>query len=853
MAIAFKDDYLKMDEKYEGQTYKMSANTLLTWPADIDGSRLYMSTAETKQSLTLLNPDFPRISTGWENPLGRLNADRSFKRMNGTWEVMDIIKKFRNGEMYTIVFYNHDTDTYEMIEKQIAENLIEKFGYVFDTERMDQLKIGEVITDEVIYKSTAYDKNMNYCYGKNAKVIFSTSTGTLEDAVLIRQGWADGVKSVEVDTVNASVNNNHIPLNLYGDDENYQVCPKFGEPIKNSTVFALRSINKEHILVDFQNKNLQKITSADTEFYVSEADISYIYDIDIYYNNPEPFPDNIFFRQLKEYYDDICNYAEKMLEWTVRIKESGSKYTNNIPFFKSKYQHWNDPEWKWCGKEKNKPFGNMIVEFHVKSIIGLGPGSKMAGRCGDKGVISKVVEDPNICDMVTDTMDSILDMLGREINEEERTKLASQIVFVPDDQMPYTDDFPVDILANASGAVRRLNPEQIVEVDLNFQAEAIRKKVTTLETMEEKENMIFDFLSMLSEDHYSFFFNLYKGFDKEYRVKGKTIQLQDRAAKEAFIRDVEEHGFYLVKELDSNIRYKTITDIYDHFDFIKPLPIYIDIFGTKRRRILKDAIVADKYFIILKHNNNKNFSARSTFRVNRANLPAKDTTKRNNRSQYSKSPVRIGEGYNLMSAISGRLLAEYNIFMRSSTLGRKSLKQILETEGNPLEIKRLKVKDNYINANADIFNARLKGIGLELEFVKEDMDYETVIEDVIMPLQIGKFTIYDSPLRKPMYNKIFAKYISAMESVSVVQTYPGEKKDIVWKHIFELPEIKEYNLSEDEKEMIILASKHEGIDIVKELKSMKEEDIEEPEDDEIEDEIIEEDEIDEEDDMSDDE
>lgn len=827
MAVAFKDDYVKMDEKYDGKTYQMSANTLLTWPADIDASRLYMNTAETRQSLTLIDPDVPRLSTSWENPLGRLNKDRSYKRLDGTWEVKDIIKKFRNGEMYTIVFYNEETDTYDMIEKQITENLSEKFGFAFNTEKMDSLKVGDVITDEVIYKSTSYDKNMNYRYGKNAKVLYSTSTCTIEDAVRIRKGWADGVKSVEVDTVSASVNTNHIPLNLYGDDEHYKVCPDFGEPIQNSTVFALRMINKEHILVDFQKQNMKKIYSTDTDYLVSEADESYIYDIDIYYNGDDPFPDNVFFKQLKGYYDDICAYADKMLEWTVRIKNSGSKYTDNIPFYKSKYQHFNDPEWKFCGKEKNKPFGYMIIDFKIKSIIGLVPGSKIAGRFGDKGVTAKVASDPETCELVTNTMDSILDMLGREINDEEREKLASEIEIVPDAEMPYTDKGPVDILLNASGAIRRLNPGQIDEVDLTFQAEEIREKITTLETLEEKENMIFDFLSMIEEDHYSFFFNMYKGFDTYYNKKNHTICLEDREAKLAFVKDVEENGFYLVKEHDSNIRYETIKRIYEHFDFIKPLPLYIDIFGTKRRRIAKDAIVGDKYIMILKHNNNKNFSARSTFRVNRANLPAKDTTKRNNRSQYSKSPVRIGEAYNLMSSISGALLAEYNIFMRSSTLGRKSLKHIMETDGNPLEIKRLKVKDNYINANADIFNARFKSIGLRLKFVQEGETESDMLEDVVMPLQIGKYTIYDSPLKKQMYNAIFAKFISLMEAYSVMESYPGEKKDIVWNKVFELPEIKEYQLDDDTKNMIILASKNEGIDIMKELKEMAEEDIEE--------------------------
>ena len=143
MAVAFRDAYEEMDEKYEGQTYLMSANTLLTWPTDIDASRLNMNTSETRQSLTLLNPDVPRLSTGWENVLGRLNKNRTpYKQLDGHWVVKDIIRKFAKGEIFTVVLYNPDTDTWDMIEKPIAENLIEKFGYVYNTQRMEEMKIG---------------------------------------------------------------------------------------------------------------------------------------------------------------------------------------------------------------------------------------------------------------------------------------------------------------------------------------------------------------------------------------------------------------------------------------------------------------------------------------------------------------------------------------------------------------------------------------------------------------------------------------------------------------------------------------------------------------------------------------
>lgn len=811
MAIVSKDDYIKMDEKFNGQTYKMSANTLLTWPGDIDGSRLYMSTSETKQCLTLIDPDVPRLSTGWENTLGKLNENRAYKKLEGKWEVRDIIQKFKNGDIYTLILYNPDKNLWDMIEKPVAENLGEKYGFFYNTNRMDMLNIGDVIEDEIIYKSTSYDDNMNYRYGKNAKVYYTTSTDTLEDAIKIRQGWADGVRSVEVDNIYASVNNNHVPLNLYGTKKGeYKVCPDFGEPIKNSCVFALRPRKNNRTLIDFKNSALKEINfTTDSVFYISECRKACIYDINIYYNGKEnPFPDDIFFHQLHGYYEELCTYVDKLKDWATFIKNSGANYTDNIPFFKSIYQHFNDPNWPFCGKEKNKPFGYMTIVFSIKEILGIVPGSKASGRFGDKGVISKMANDPDVYNLITSgTVDSILDMLNRPINDEEREKLASSIQIVPDEEMPYTDKFPIDILLNASGAIRRLNPGQIDELDINFQSEAVRQKVCDLPTLEEKADLIFEYLHMINDAECDFFYDMYRSFDEEIRVDDHcSVILENRKEKERFVHNIEEHGFYIRKEHDRPIRYEAIRAIYEHFDFIKPLPLYIDIFGTKRRRIIKDGIVADKYIMILKHNSNKNFSARSTFRINRAGLPVKDTTKRDNRSQYSRSPVRIGEAYNLGDTVSGRLLAEYDIFMRSSVLGKRSLKRILEAQGNPLEIKRLELKTNYINANAVIFESRLKAMGIGIDYVKEGLYDDIPVEDTIMPLQIGKYTIYDSPLKKQMYNEIFAEFIHLMETYSVVESYPGEKEYVIWKEVFELDNIKAFNLDEDVKAMLITAT-----------------------------------------------
>lgn len=366
----------EVDRIYGGdEMFRLLGPTLLNY-TNTDSARNYMFTSHLKQTLTLLNPDIPRIQTGFENTIG--SYSNAYKKLQGTWEVKAIIKKYTRGSIYTMVLYNKATNTYDMIEKRIAEDLTEKFGFVYNTDVMDSLKVGDKVTDPILYRSTSFDEHMNYRYGKNARVHYSASTDNLEDAILIRRSWAEGVKSVEIDTIQVSINDNDIPLNLYGDSDTYLPFPHIGSKVKNSVICATRRLNKAHILYDFQKQNMREIYNTDTEYYSSKDAV--IYDIDIFYNNSEPFPDTLFYAQLKEYYLEQKTYADEIYAWATKIKKSGANYTDNIPYLRSKYMYFNDPEYKW--KNKDKVFGNIIVEFKVRSTVSLDSGSKLSGRFG---------------------------------------------------------------------------------------------------------------------------------------------------------------------------------------------------------------------------------------------------------------------------------------------------------------------------------------------------------------------------------------------------------------------------------------------------------------------------------------
>jgi hypothetical protein len=147
-----------------------------------------------------------------------------------------------------------------------------------------------------------------------------------------------------------------------------------------------------------------------------------------------------------------------------------------------------------------------------------------------------------------------------------------------------------------------------------------------------------------------------------------------------------------------------------------------------------------------------------------------------------------------MTSVSGVTLATHNIFTRSSTLGRKALDKILAADGNPLDITRIKLKSEFNNTNADILNARLKSIGLRLKFIREEDADNEIIEDIETPLHIDAYTVFDTPLRKPIYVKLFHHFRKYLKSYSFVEDYPGQKEELAWDHVFGLDEIKAMDL-----------------------------------------------------------
>ena len=158
---------------------------LFTFPQHISSSRSIMFTSHLKQLVVLNNPEFPRLFTNYENTFGRLSS--SFYKTDEDVEVFRIVPKFswKPKHLYTVFFYSPKEDKYYCIQKRIAEELTEKFGYGFNNSKLDSLEEGDqVCKGTTLWKSTSYDEDDNYCYGLNALTGYLIDNRTIEDAVI---------------------------------------------------------------------------------------------------------------------------------------------------------------------------------------------------------------------------------------------------------------------------------------------------------------------------------------------------------------------------------------------------------------------------------------------------------------------------------------------------------------------------------------------------------------------------------------------------------------------------------------------------------------------------------------------
>lgn len=688
---SLKDELLKADQELSGSPSLLGKGAM-TFSRYNNSTRTQMYASHLEQAQTLLTPEVPYVSTSAENTVGKHSS--GYMKLKTDITVYRKVKKFKNlidGEpyIYQLFYFDHEKNQYDVLTRQEAKDLQQVFGYKYDNRVIDELEEGEQVKKgTVLYKSTSYDDDMNYRFGDNLKVMYTNCLYTAEDSAKISRSASEKMAYIHSSKVKFNWNHNDIPLNLYGDDEEYLPIPRLGQYV-DGYVVSSRPYIREQILHDLAHRNLSQILDGDRTYEYNGTGMVIDYNI---YCNVDEIPDDIFHKQLKEIWEEQCLYWQEIQNTCLEIMNSGEDYSPKIDRFYTRSMEFLNQN-KHEGKVEKwfngtSVYGYVQMEIWILERCPLGEGGKFTARYGNKSVVSKVVEDW---------------------------------------EMPFDEDGEhVDVELNILSINNRTAAFIMHEMYISYAMNESIKRAKGLNSITEQKDLLFSVVRELNEKEYTMLVGIYNRLDDA----GRRELIDDILCKRYTIiidcLDIE----------DLDIFYK-IRNIRDKFPWIKEKQMYIYKFG-QIYPIMNEYAIGNLYMIALKQTDNLGFSARNTGAIDAKGLPKRSYKNKRHESVYSDTPIRFGEYENTtwLSAINSN---ELNII---HTLYRTSGDAISDlTNAQFVQKGYAKFKKYYKSRAAEIFSVLLKSLGLEIIFEDSD-NIITSIDNTIIYEQIFKGKIY---------------------------------------------------------------------------------------------------------------
>ena len=653
------------DKKYAHDPAIFGSSSMTFAPYN-NSTRTQMYTAHINQIVNIINPEFPFVFTGAENIVGVHSS--GYTKLKNPITVVKKIVKFKElvnrPYVYHLFFWDHLKERYDVRTRTEVKDLGQDYGYLHNNEMIDSLTEGqEVDAGEVLYKSASYDDSMNYRYGRNWNVVYSLEPWTSDDAALIDDEVCREMTSIHSKKIPWGWNDNDVPLNCYGGEKEHRPLPWIGEHITKGYITASRSKINEQVLFDMSHANLQVIHE-DRDRVVKYEGHGIIVDYDIYCNNPNiKLKRNSLNAQVLMLLDSQNKYWKEVLDFCTEIRQSGKDYTRAVDLlYKKAMEFLNpDPMLKW--NNGSTAFGNLEFRAHVIEYTGLERGGKFTARFGNKSVTAKVV---------------------------------------PRHEMPFTKDGRrANIVLNLLAIPNRTTGFVLHELHITWAASNCRRYLKTLNTLKEKEAVLFDFIKRLSNEEYEQTYLRYKQLTKE--------------EKEAYIQSAIDTGIFIHQDMvneDESIFYK-LKRMEEELPYLKSDQMYVyrwgHIYPCKQKHYL-----GSMYFFPLKQTDKRGFSARATGAINMKGLPERSYKNKRNEASYSDSTIRFGE-YEILNFLIGMSPEEITCMeacYRTSPEAGQDL-----TKAQFVKKRMMEYQPFYKSRTAEIFSVFYKHLGLELEFI----------------------------------------------------------------------------------------------------------------------------------------
>ena len=350
-----------------------------------DGHRALMGANMQRQAVPLLNPHSPYVGTGMEYAVGRYSGAACVATAEGTVTYVDaktIVTEDENGKetVYQLTKYDRSNSSTCLNQKPIVW-------------QGEKVKPGDILADGPSME------NGELALGQNVTVAFMTWHGyNYEDAVIMseRMQSEDFYTSVHIEEYDIECRSTKL-----GDEEITRDIPNVSES-------ACRNLDSRGIvMVGAEVREGDILVGKVTPKGQSEA------------TPEEKLLLAIFGEKSREVRDN-----------SLKVPHGGAGTVHSVRVFNRK-----DKDTELA------PGVNEVVKVYIVQKRKISEGDKMAGRHGNKGVISKIN---------------------------------------PVEDMPYMEDgTPIDIMLNPFGVPSRMNIGQVLELHLGMAAKALGVKFAT--------------------------------------------------------------------------------------------------------------------------------------------------------------------------------------------------------------------------------------------------------------------------------------------------------------------------------------------------------------------------------------
>lgn len=645
------------------------------------GARKIMYGTHRDHVFPLIAGEKAIIETGYEIRFGDYSS--SITRADADYVVVAKISKFSfaPNHHYWLILKDVNKNKLDVIERISYHHITESYGYLYNNEYMDNLSVGSYVPNNtIVQKSLAFDEYNNRKDGRNFTVGYMALDDNMEDSILFLDEAAGKLTSPLIKPVSIPINDNDIPLNIYGDENTYKIFPDIGEDIKDANLIALRKENKEEAFYTQSVDRLRKIIMSDDIKQVHGK----VIDVDIYCNNPDIL-ENHYYEQLKLYYNELQRSSAEIV-------------ATILPYVSQNYELSYDLQKVFatakrvCNHDQyidKRPFSNIILVLTVLEELKMNPGDKASNRYGGKGIVSSIL---------------------------------------PKELMPRYKDIhgnfkPFDVIFNSSTMYGRENVGQILEMELTHIGEAILNRIVSEKIeLDEAYNMIHKYVNFCSPEQAAYMEEMKNNMSREELM--------------FFIESIVESGeiHLSMRPISDTMTIDKLAEIYAAFPWIEQNYVEVPLVGSNgqvrfipaRRRM----VVGKQYIFRLKQFAEEKFSATSLSSTNIRNENTKSRAKKDFRELYPNTPIRFGNmETNNMNHIGADAVIANMMIHSLSPQGRRLVEQMYT--GDPFSID-IKLDSNSKNRSAEIAATYLKTIGRRLKFIKRRKKREKIVMSPII-------------------------------------------------------------------------------------------------------------------------